>query len=133
MSIVHKFLITTRHDEGLITFEVYSTTEAAARESVMVNERCPARAIRRVRAVDEHGFETLAAKPCERRVIRPPGENVRISEVPGYRVSASKIPTRYEVRIDGRWRRVFTTRHTGLQYVVHDNLNVVVDLPEDLT
>jgi hypothetical protein len=132
VNIVHKFILTTKHDNGIIEIVTHATSEAAAREAVMIAERCPARSIRRVRAVDEHGFEMLPNHPTTRRVISPPAANVRISEPPGYRVSALKIPTRYEVRIDGRWRRVFSTRHTGLQYVVHDSLNVVIDLPGDL-
>lgn len=126
---MHKFWLTTTHDNGTTTLEVMATSEAAAREMILVAEKCPMRSIRRVRAVDEHGFEMLARSPNTRRVVKPPAESVRTSEPPGYRVSAQKIPTRFEVRIDGRWRRVFTTRHTGLQYVVHDSLNVQVSLP----
>lgn len=130
---MHKFWLTTHHDNGTTTLEVMATSEAAAREMVMAAEKCPMRAIRRVRAVDEHGFEMLPNRPTERRVIKPPAESVRTSEPPGYRVSAQKIPTRFEVRVDGRWRRVFTTRHSGLQYVVHDSLSVQIELPGRLS
>lgn len=130
---MHKFIVSCKHDKGTVDIHTTASSEAAARDAIMAAERCPSRSIRRVRAVDEHGFEMLADAPFARRVISPPGENVRISEPPGYRVSASKLPTCYEVRVDGRWRRVFTNRAKTLRYVVHDNLQVLVDLPKDFT
>lgn len=130
---MHKFLLTVRHDKGAVNIETAASSEAAARDQVMIAEKCPMRAIYRIRAVDEHGFETLSSKPTVRRVIRPPRDNVRTTEIPGYRVSAAKLPTVYEVRVDGRWRRIFTDRAKTMTYIVHDGLSVLVVLPEDLT
>jgi hypothetical protein len=130
---MHRYRLTIKHDKGTVHIDTHAINEAKAREIIMAAELCPSRAIRRVRAVDEHGFEMQPSNPSQRRVIAPPAANVRITDFPGYRLSAAKTPTRYEVLLDGRWRRVFTTRDTGLRYCVHDNLNVVVDLPGDLT
>lgn len=129
---MYRYLLTLKHDDGILHIEIMAISDSAARNAVMAAEGCPRRSIRRVRAVDEHGFEMLAEKPNQRRVLKPPAANIRITDIPGYRVSASKLPTRYEVLVDKRWRRVFATRHTGLQYVVHDGLNVQTILPEDL-
>jgi hypothetical protein len=129
---MYKFLIDLKHDAGATLITTSAASVAAARDMVMKAEGCPSRALRRIRAVDEHGFEMLPENPTQRRILKPPAANIRETDIPGYRVSASKLPTRYEVLIDKRWRRVFTTRHTGLQYVIHDGLNVQVDLPKDL-
>lgn len=126
---MHHYILTTRHDKGVIDIHIRATSEAAARDQVMIAEKCPMRAIYRIRAVDELGFETLSSKPTVRRVIKPPADNVRTTEIPGYRVSATKLPTTYEVRVDGRWRRIFTNRTKTMMYIVHDGLSVLVDLP----
>lgn len=130
---MHHFIITIRHGGRMINIHTTASSEAAARHIVMEAERCPAHTIRKVRAHDENDVELDLKHLPKYRVLRVPGADVRVTEFPGYRINARKVPTRYEVHVENRWRRVFTTAHTSLRYVVLDGLNVMVDLPGDLT
>lgn len=128
---MHKFILRVRHDDGWINIHTTAQSADAAREIVIAAERCPARAIRQVRAVDADGYELRADRPDRYRQLAVSDRRESFSRSSQSR--PDKVPMPYEVQVldEQRWRRVYATRHTGVRYIAMGGLKVMLveDLP----
>jgi hypothetical protein len=124
------YALTVKHDRGIVHIHTPAASDDAARAIVMAAERCPERAIRKVRAYDADGFELRVHG--RRRTFSHNQFNMRENFSKDGQNRPDKVPTRWEIQLPGevRWRRVYSTRHTGLRYSILDGLKVVVLLPE---
>jgi hypothetical protein len=129
---MHNYVLTVKHDRGIVHIHTTADSADGARQIVMAAERCPERAIRRVRAYDADGFELDARG--QRKTIAGATVNMHESFSKNGQSRPDKVPTRWEIQLPGdvRWRRVYSTRHSGLRYITLDGLKVVVSLPEAL-
>jgi hypothetical protein len=123
--------LSVKHDDGMLDIHVMDTSEQSARQRVMSAEGCPERAIRKVRAVTDDGFELALVKgvPKGYRKIKVELGQIRKDFSKNGQYRPDKVPMPYQADIEGRWRRVYGTRDTGARYVVLDNLRVMVEMP----
>jgi hypothetical protein len=123
------YLLTVKHDAGIVRIHTAATSVSVAKYLVMEAECCPERAIRLVRQYDDDGYE-IDLRTGRRRKLA--AHDVRTGPVPKT-TRHDKRPTRYEVQVldDQHWRRVYSTDHSGLHYIINGNLKVVVSLPSE--
>lgn len=130
----YRFILRLKHDRGWVTIHTAASSADAARRQVMAAERCPERAIREVRCVDNTGYELVLQDPSQRVILQPPATSTRITPLPPERYKGENgkaNPTAYMVRtIDQRWRRVYQdcSNHAYLLYVTHGPVKTLVRL-----
>lgn len=122
---LHHFILTVKHDKGVVNLHTSTYTAEAAKKIIMAAERCPERAIREVRCRDVDGYEMSPLDLAQRISMRPAATR-RAKHIGG-----PAMP--YKVQTVGeRWRRVYRAKG-GETYVLHAGLKVLVQLPpEDL-
>lgn len=136
MKLIH-FILDTRHDNGRTRIHTHASSEEEARKAVMAAERCPARSIVRVLAVNEAGFEVARSGPRAGKLVRlmigRQSPSYRTTPAPNSRCTSgygSKLPTPYMVRtIDSKWRRVYARCYSNAAtyYVMHEGVKTVVE------
>lgn len=137
MKLIH-FIFDVRHDNGRTRIHTHASSEEEARKAVMAAERCPARSIVRVLAVNEAGFEVARSGPRVGELvcltIGRQSPSYRTTPAPNSRCTSgygSKLPTPYMVRtVDQKWRRVYMRCYSnaGTLYVFHDGIKTIIEL-----